>query len=105
MLIYRMVFVYTSLLLLGIGQDNKRSLQQLSHTNDFRDSKIMAPQRRVAMSRVPVSAEENWQQYIPLCAALQIRALASLSHTHICYTLLWISLRKIAIRNFALHSR
>lgn len=34
------------------------------------------------MSRVPVSAEENWQQYIPLCAALQIRALASLSHTH-----------------------
>lgn len=47
------------LLLLAIGWDDKRSLQQLSHTNDFRDTKIMARQRNVPMAGVLVSAKEK----------------------------------------------
>ena len=53
-----MVFVYM-LLLLVISQDNKRSLWQHSHTNNFRDSKIMAAQRSVPVARVLVSANKK----------------------------------------------
>lgn len=39
--------------------------QQLSHTNDFRNSKIVAP-RSVPMAKVLISADKKWQEYIHL---------------------------------------
>lgn len=66
-------------LLLVIGQGDKRFLQQPVHTNDFRDSKIVAPQSSVPMAGTLVLAARNdsnisvWAEL--LGAASEISAL------------------------------
>lgn len=78
------VFVYT-VLLLEIGHGDKRFLQQPGHKNDFRDSKIPAPQRNVPMAGCCIS-HEKWQQYICLSRTARCRSRDKPSHqpsTHV----------------------